>query len=84
MKKSLLFSAIMLLLLNCGSNKTSTTNTSQTEVKVIQAITNVDPTVYGTTITSDELKDMLERASSNGTELTFEEFYDIMTKKSFP
>jgi len=35
-------------------------------------------------MSNEELKDMLERASSNGTELTFEEFYDIMTKKSFP
>ena len=33
--------------------------------------------------TIKELKDMLERASKNGVELTFEEFYDIMTKKSF-
>ena len=32
----------------------------------------------------ERLKDMLARASKNGTELTFEEFYDIMTKKSFP
>ena len=38
----------------------------------------------GEQMSSDELKDMLERASSNGTELTFEEFYEIMTKKSFP
>jgi Ca2+-binding EF-hand superfamily protein len=38
----------------------------------------------GEQMSSEELKDMLERASSNGTELTFEEFYDIMTKKSFP
>ena len=35
-------------------------------------------------MSSDELKDMLERASGSGTELTFEEFYDIMTKRSFP
>ena len=35
-------------------------------------------------MTAEELKDMLERASSNGTELTFDEFYEIMTKKSFP
>ena len=35
-------------------------------------------------ISDEELKDMLERASKNGVELTFEEFYDIMTKKSFP
>jgi Ca2+-binding EF-hand superfamily protein len=38
----------------------------------------------GEQMSNDELKDMLERASSNGTELTFDEFYDIMTKKSFP
>lgn len=38
----------------------------------------------GENMTTEELKDMLERASSNGTELTFEEFYEIMTKKSFP
>ena len=35
-------------------------------------------------MSDEELKDMLERASNNGVELTFEEFYDIMTKKSFP
>ena len=35
-------------------------------------------------MSDEELKDMLERASKNGVELTFEEFYDIMTKKSFP
>jgi len=38
----------------------------------------------GEQMSSDELKDMLERASNNGTDLTFDEFYDIMTKKSFP
>ena len=38
----------------------------------------------GENMTSEELKDMLERASANGTELTFDEFYEIMTKKSFP
>jgi len=38
----------------------------------------------GEQMSNDELKDMLERASSNGTELTYDEFYDIMTKKSFP
>ena len=37
----------------------------------------------GEQMSNDELKDMLERASSSGSELTFEEFYDIMTKKSF-
>ena len=36
----------------------------------------------GEQMSGDELKDMLERASNNGDELTFEEFYDIMTKRS--
>ena len=31
-------------------------------------------------MSDEELKDMLERASKNGVEFTFEEFYDIMTK----
>ena len=38
----------------------------------------------GENMSAEELKDMLERASSNGSELTFDEFYEIMTKKSFP
>ena len=38
----------------------------------------------GENMSAEELKDMLERASKNGVELTFDEFYDIMTKKSFP
>merc|ERR1711976_222334 len=38
----------------------------------------------GEQMANEELKDMLERASSNGTELTFDEFYDIMPKKTFP
>lgn len=37
----------------------------------------------GEQMSQEDLKDMLQRASSNGTELTFDEFYDIMTKKSF-
>ena len=36
----------------------------------------------GENLTSDELKDMLERSSSNGLELTLDEFYEIMAKKS--
>ena len=38
----------------------------------------------GENMSAEELKDMLERASANGTELTFDEFYEIMTKKSVP
>ena len=38
----------------------------------------------GETMTKEELNDMLKRASSSGNSLTFREFYDIMTKKTFP
>ena len=34
-------------------------------------------------MSGDELKEMLERASSNGNEITFDDFYFIMTKKTF-
>ncbi len=37
----------------------------------------------GETMTIDELKEMLERAAGNGAEITFEDFYNIMTKKTF-
>ena len=35
-------------------------------------------------ISPEELKDLLGRASSNGNDINFDEFYEIMTKKSFP
>ena len=38
----------------------------------------------GENMSDEELKDLLKRASKNEVEVTFEEFYDIMTKKSFP
>jgi Ca2+-binding EF-hand superfamily protein len=38
----------------------------------------------GENMSHEDLVDMLARASSNGVELTFTEFYDIMTKKNFP
>ncbi len=38
----------------------------------------------GENMSHEDLQDMLARASSNGTELTFQEFFDIMTKKNFP
>jgi len=38
----------------------------------------------GENMSKEELDDMLKRASSNGHELTFEEFYQIMIKKTFP
>ena len=38
----------------------------------------------GENMSNDDLKDMLERTSTSGKEITFDEFYEIMTKKSFP
>ncbi|EGR34017.1 hypothetical protein IMG5_027150 [Ichthyophthirius multifiliis] len=37
----------------------------------------------GETMTPEELQEMLERASQNGKEITPEDFYQIMTKKTF-
>ena len=37
----------------------------------------------GETMSTEELKEMLERAASNGEEITFEDIYFIMTKKTF-
>jgi Ca2+-binding EF-hand superfamily protein len=37
----------------------------------------------GETMSNDELAEMLERASQNGKEITREDFYNIMTKKTF-
>jgi Ca2+-binding EF-hand superfamily protein len=37
----------------------------------------------GETMSAEELKEMLERAASNGDEISFEDFYFIMTKKTF-
>ena len=36
----------------------------------------------GETMTNDELAEMLERAAQNGKEITREDFYNIMIKKS--
>eukprot|EP00921_Rhytidocystis_pertsovi_P020869 GHVQ01033236.1.p1 GENE.GHVQ01033236.1~~GHVQ01033236.1.p1 ORF type:complete len:169 (+),score=36.98 GHVQ01033236.1:470-976(+) len=39
----------------------------------------------GETMTEEELREMIERADSNGDgEISFEDFYTIMTKKQFP
>eukprot|EP00918_Siedleckia_nematoides_P021708 GHVU01046750.1.p1 GENE.GHVU01046750.1~~GHVU01046750.1.p1 ORF type:complete len:167 (+),score=31.77 GHVU01046750.1:105-605(+) len=39
----------------------------------------------GETMTDEELREMIERADSNGDgEISFEDFYTIMTKKTFP
>lgn len=37
----------------------------------------------GETMTAEELAEMLERASSNGKEITKDDFYNIMVKKTF-
>merc|ERR1719331_1959150 len=39
----------------------------------------------GETMSEDELREMIERADSNGDgQITLEDFYNIMTKKTFP
>ena len=35
----------------------------------------------GENMSDEEIKNMLKRVSKNGTEITFEEFYEIMKKK---
>ena len=37
----------------------------------------------GETMTNEELREMLQRASTNGEEITQEDFYNIMMKKAF-
>ena len=37
----------------------------------------------GETMTAEELEEMLSRAATNGEDITFEDFYNIMTKKTF-
>jgi Ca2+-binding EF-hand superfamily protein len=34
-------------------------------------------------MTSEELEEMLSRAATNGEEITFDDFYNIMTKNTF-
>ncbi len=36
----------------------------------------------GETMNSNQLEEMLQRASTNGREITREDFYNIMTKKT--
>ena len=38
----------------------------------------------GETMTVDELHEMLERAASDGHEISLDDFYTIMTKRAFP
>ena len=35
----------------------------------------------GDDITDEQIRKMMERCSQNGKEMTFEEFYDVLTKK---
>lgn len=37
----------------------------------------------GETMSTEELREMIERAASNGEEISLEDFYTIMTKKAF-
>ena len=38
----------------------------------------------GETMSSEELREMIERAASNGEDISFEDFYTVMIKKAFP
>lgn len=58
MKKNLLLIAVTLLLA-CGSTQTKTNTISKTTVLEKTDIKNVDPTIYGKSITSIELKEKL-------------------------
>ncbi len=62
MKKIVLFLGVTLLLLNCGNQKT-TTKTKTVDVK--KNIKDIDPQTYGTSITSEELKEMLYTYASD-------------------
>lgn len=57
MKKSFIIASIALSLFACG--------TSQQQVIKTETIVSVDPTVYGNTITSDELKELLYTFASD-------------------
>ena len=48
-------------------------------------ITNIQRVAkeLGETMNRNELDEMLQRASTNGREITREDFYNIMTKKTF-
>ena len=37
----------------------------------------------GDSMTIEEIKELIEHASSNGEQITFDDFYQIMTKKAF-
>lgn len=55
MKKSILFISTVLMILGCGPSKQTTHNTTSDKEMMPPA----DPTVYGTSITAEELKEML-------------------------
>ncbi|WP_027126587.1 M28 family metallopeptidase [Gelidibacter mesophilus] len=57
MKKSLIIACIAMGILSCGS--------SQQTVPITEKIVEIDPTVYGNTITADELKTMLYTFASD-------------------
>ncbi len=57
MKKSLFLSSVMIIALSCGSSQKNSSTTTSSQP--------VDPTEYGTTITSAELKEMLYEFASD-------------------
>ena len=63
MKKSLFLLSVTLLILNCGSRKMTTVSKTADFEKEIAKV--VDPILYGNTITSAELKEMLYTYASD-------------------
>ncbi len=63
MKNSFLIICIAIITLNCGTKKTTSSSKVNITEKSVAKV--ADPTVYGTTITSDELKEMLYTFASD-------------------
>jgi Ca2+-binding EF-hand superfamily protein len=56
---------------------------NQEDTITVETLTRVSKDL-GEDLSPDELQEIINRCSSNGKDLTFEEFYEIMTKQSFP
>merc|ERR1712048_1456408 len=70
--------------LDAISNKLGNRETREGIDRIID-LTNIRRVAkeLGETMSVDDLKEMLQRASSNGEDITREDFYNIMTKKAF-
>ena len=54
----------------------------QAEIVTLQSLKKIAREI-GEQMSNDDIREMMERASSNGSELTFDEFYEIMSKQAF-